>query len=543
MHREDIVTTDISNPRDLVIDMNTHDIYWVDSQQDAIYKVAYSDSGPNKPQVIRDHLPNPKGLGLFKGNLYWVDRNLRKIFKASKIPGQVAQPEVVKSGLDDLRDIAIFDNENQPIAKTPCSLLGNGGCEQLCFSQPDSVTSVQPICSCATGVPEGRKCVSAKYFIAYTTRTEVRSEFIPVNITSTPGHPPFQPVVNMSNVVGIDFDFADKRLFFTQIRPTPLIGWMDSSRPTINYTVILSDKMRGINPEGIAYDWIHKKIYWTDSRNNSIYSMKRDGTQIIDMVRVERPRALAVHPCRGLMFFTDWGRFGESGKIYRSTMAGTFKTAIVARNLTQPSGLTIDYTDSMIYFTDAVREAIERCDFNGSQRQLLVSATIYPFAITVDTSYIYWTDLQLRGLFRAEKHTGFNMEEVVKRLENSPRDIQLVDPEKQQKCDADHQTCSINNGGCADICNPSTDGDGVPIADCKCSGGLKAVNEGKMCVNETVSCEENKFACGNGKCISRLWACDGDDDCGDNSDEEAQYCSYHTCAPSGTGSSSIIYLL
>lgn len=42
------------------------------------------------------------------------------------------------------------------------------------------------------------------------------------------------------------------------------------------------------------------------------------------------------------------------------------------------------------------REKIERSDLDGSNRETLVSATIYPFAITVYENYIYWTDLQLR---------------------------------------------------------------------------------------------------------------------------------------------------
>ena len=40
-HREPIVTDRISNPTDITIDIITHDVYWVDTSQDAIFKVDY----------------------------------------------------------------------------------------------------------------------------------------------------------------------------------------------------------------------------------------------------------------------------------------------------------------------------------------------------------------------------------------------------------------------------------------------------------------------------------------------------------------------
>lgn len=108
------------------------------------------------------------------------------------------------------------------------------------------------------------------------------------------------------------------------------------------------------------------------------------------------------------LYYTDWGRFGTSGKIFRTTMAGSMKRAIIDRDLSQPSGLALDYDDKKLYWTDAVREKIERINIDSSppKREVLISATIYPFAITVLDDYIYWTDLQLRGVYRAEKHTG-----------------------------------------------------------------------------------------------------------------------------------------
>lgn len=41
--------------------------------------------------------------------------------------------------------------------------------------------------------------------------------------------------------------------------------------------------------------------------------------------------------------------------------------------------------------------------------------------------------------------------------------------------------------------------------------------------------KDTEFACRNGHCIPKLWVCDFDNDCGDDSDEPAYMCRQRNC--------------
>ena len=81
--------------------------------------------------------------------------------------------------------------------------------------------------------------------------------------------------------------------------------------------------------------------------------------------------------------------------------------------------------------------------------------------------------------------------------------------------------CSNNNGGCSHSCHPAPGG-GV---NCTCPdfAGLVLRNKNRMCVPPN-NCTEGNFVCGNNKCIPMAWACDKDNDCGDNTDEDPRFC-------------------
>lgn len=79
------------------------------------------------------------------------------------------------------------------------------------------------------------------------------------------------------------------------------------------------------------------------------------------------------------MFWTDWG--DSRAGIYRSDMDGSLAGCIVSEGVRWPNGISVD--DHWIYWTEAYMDRIERVDFNGMQRSVILDSLPHPYAIAV----------------------------------------------------------------------------------------------------------------------------------------------------------------
>lgn len=63
------------------------------------------------------------------------------------------------------------------------------------------------------------------------------------------------------------------------------------------------------SPGGVAIDWIHDLIFWTDSGTRRVEVATLDGKirHVLVSNDLDKPRAIAVHPGEALVFWTDWG--------------------------------------------------------------------------------------------------------------------------------------------------------------------------------------------------------------------------------------------
>lgn len=54
----------------------------------------------------------------------------------------------------------------------------------------------------------------------------------------------------------------------------------------------------------------------------------------------------------------------------RATLSGANLITIIDKDIRTPNGLAIDHKSEKIYFSDATLDKIERCEYDGSQRQV-----------------------------------------------------------------------------------------------------------------------------------------------------------------------------
>uniref|UniRef100_A0AAQ5Z5D7 Low-density lipoprotein receptor-related protein 2 n=1 Tax=Amphiprion ocellaris TaxID=80972 RepID=A0AAQ5Z5D7_AMPOC len=520
-NRTVLASESLVSPRGLTVDYTNNFLYWTDDGLDMISRMAADGT---QRQLIRygSRYPSPTGMAILGNYMLWVDTKLGKLFQASKDPANTDQPEVIRDGLDGLKDVTIFDSHVQPtsahqVGFNPCH-EDNGRCQQLCFAIPDQE---QPKCGCAHGslLSNGVSCgYGLDEFLVFTTDYTLNS----MRLDPADHSVPYPTVTIGYSLMGLDFDFKEKRIFFTQYMGLgrSRIGYISTTSIT-SPPVILASNLD--DPEGLAYDWVNKRLYFTDYYARNVQSLGVDGKNRSIIVSANRPRGIIVDPCYGYLYWTDWG---SPAKIERATLGGNFRTTIISGSLTTPNGLTLDYEERMLYWADATLDKIERSTLTGENRQVIVHGVTYPYAMTVFQQDIFWTDWTERSVFRAGKDDGSGVTVLVQDMQYRPNDIHVYAASKQESCSS---FCQQFNGGCSHICVSGPVG---PECQCPHEGKWYLANNGKDCIKDTGKrCQPEQFTCLNGNCISARWKCDGYNDCNDNTDEIERVCAFHTCSP------------
>jgi len=198
---------------------------------------------------------------------------------------------------------------------------------------------------------------------------------------------------------------------------------------------------------------------------------------------LEEPRAITLHPGKGWMFWSDWGR---EPKIERAGMDGSHREVIVQGSVRWPNGLALDLVLDRLYWVDAKLSTIGSSALDGSEARIVLFSTTtlrHPFSIAVFEDFMYWSEWESRTIYRADKFTGQNETAITGSLGQLPMVIQIYHGEHQPQFP---NNCRPFNGHCSHLCLPAPRiSQTKPTTSCACPDDMKLSKDWRTCVAKT----------------------------------------------------------
>uniref|UniRef100_A0A3Q3MM30 Epidermal growth factor n=1 Tax=Mastacembelus armatus TaxID=205130 RepID=A0A3Q3MM30_9TELE len=323
-------------------------------------------------------------------------------------------------------------------ACTGCSSADRGGCSQLCIL----VNPNKWQCGCLAGYQlhqDGKYCTATgpPPYLLLANLVDVRK----INPDGTGAQTLLEDP--RGTIIALDYDPVENKVYFasTSQKTIERVDVNGGSR-----VVLVSENLN--SPEGLAIDWIHRRMYWTDKSSSfGKVSLIED---IKDICLIHFFYVLRK------LFWTD---IGTHPVVESASLEGKDRAVIVSINLVSPSGLTIDFTEDRLFWCDQRRGLVETAALDGSNRRIILENQVgRPFDLAVFEDKLWISDQAHQQLRSVHKRTGKKLQRIHGNM-FQPASIVVVHPLAKPVADI----CLHQNGGCAQVCESK-----LGVAHCSC---------------------------------------------------------------------------
>ncbi|WAR22307.1 LRP4-like protein [Mya arenaria] len=354
------------------------------------------------------------------------------------------------STLINVTDIAILDITTQAHLYGPCD-VANGDCEHICL-------------------PIGRNRVcQCEYGFTLEANKETCSSLSLVN----------------GEARGLDSDMIQNPVGLEYNHLTGKVIWGDTGDYLLqqvnldgtDYEVLVDVGRYYAHPDRMAIDYSTGNIFYTSVRTDDlgfsgIAVVTPDGVHKKIVKYGQNPRAIALDPEQGLMFWTDHGT--TPAVLMRANMDGSEITRVYDKML-WPNGIAISSKAKTVYVTDGNSDRIYACTFSGSCSVFHEDPGAHLMDIKLLDDYLFYSAWNKVYITRIDIHT----KEIVKFAENAELGrLDAIAVYSSSFSISVTSSCSPNNGraDCSTLCLPHFDG-----YTCACADGVSLLPDWKTC--------------------------------------------------------------
>ncbi|KFP91523.1 Low-density lipoprotein receptor-related protein 2, partial [Apaloderma vittatum] len=341
-----------------------------------------------------------------------------------------------------------------------CTDRSEGACSQTCLNAPGSYS-----CGCLPGYllePDGHICklTGPEPILLVAMQSEVLSYGL------RSGREEVLLAADKDRVVfSLDYDLVERKVF-----------WMDLATESIRWQDLNLGKkgtlVKGVKSDCIAVDWLGRNLYWTDGAAGQVLATRLGaawrGTPEYTVVMdgdLDQPHSLVLQPLAGELLY--WSEVGKHPRLMEATMDGSRRHELLAHGLGWPTALALDLPTWRIFWLDEKLGSVGSAHLDGTSVKVLRLGWVQsPFAAAVCEGQLYWSERKAWSVQKLDKTSGKNRTVLLKR-HGQPHGLQVPSQGIPEHCctiffgaptlhgSAGTNSCTKNNGGCAQLCLPN----------------------------------------------------------------------------------------
>ncbi|XP_052218870.1 low-density lipoprotein receptor-related protein 5-like isoform X2 [Dreissena polymorpha] len=342
-------------PRDLTVDATTELVYFIDGQDLRSVKLDGTqlttiDGGASKSIL-------PLKLHSYKNHLLVADSGVNLDVVSLM---ETSSNSYTLTTLVAVTDIGVFDITEQPKEKGACD-ADNGFCQHICIP-----LGRERICQCRFGyVLDDNKetCSSEPLSDNFMYVSDwYNDEIYQVSLINDAVNA--LDIKHIDSPTGVLYNSITKRIIWIQTSSTKIHS---ANANGTGYSEVFD--VASAEPHRLALDYSTGDIFYTAEGSNTLPT-KFTGIGVVSPNGIHRkvilegvkPRAIAIEPVKGFLFWTDYG----TSVLMRANTDGT-NIVTLYTSLESPNGIAIDISASTLYVADGgTTNIIYRCGYEAN---------------------------------------------------------------------------------------------------------------------------------------------------------------------------------